>query len=115
MIFAVPKFAESDSVKMLIQSANEHDYGSERVLTLHTISHNAEFYAAGRLLRDSQGRQLRLSGVGEVINEIAAEDGHTVLVLVPLEYLSQLTTNEKLKTEVLKDNGELAIAVVSAK
>ena len=112
LIFAVPRFAESDSVKTLIQAANEHGYGSNRVLTLHTISHNAEFYAAGRLLRDSEGKQRRLSGTGEVLTEIDVENGKTVLVLVPLEYLSQLTSNEKLKTEILKDNGELAIAAV---
>ena len=113
LVFAVPRFAESDSVKTMIQAANDSGYRSNRVLMLHTISHNAEFYAAGRLLRDSSGRQLRLSGVNEVVDEIAAENGSTVLVLVPLEYLSQLTGSEKIKTEVLKDNGELAIAAVS--
>ncbi|MBK8466734.1 MAG: glycosyltransferase family 39 protein [Chloracidobacterium sp.] len=115
LIFAVPRFAESDSVKALIQAANNSGYGSDRVLMLHTISHNAEFYASNRLLRDADGKQRRLSGVNEVTNEIAAENGKSVLVLVPLEYLSQLTKNEKIETVVIKDNGELAIAAVSAK
>jgi len=115
LIFAVPRFAETDSVKTLIQAANERGYESRRLLMLHTVSHNAEFYAAGRLLRNPDGKQRRLSGVNEVIAEIAAENGSHVLVLVPLEYLPQLTTNEKLQTEVLKNNGELAIAGVSIK
>ena len=115
LIFAVPRYAESDSVKTLIQAANGRGYDSNRVLTLHTISHNAEFYAAGRLARDSEGKQLRLSGIGEVLTEIPAENHRTVLVLIPLEYLSQMTDSEKLKTEVIKNNGELAIAAVSLK
>ncbi len=115
LIVVVPRFAESDSVKTLIQAANSSGYTSNRLLMLHTLAHNAEFYAAGRLLRDPDGKQRRLTGVNEVTDEINAESGRSVLVLVPLEYLSQLTTNEKLKTAVLKDNGELAIAAVSIK
>ncbi len=115
MIFAVPRYAESDSVKTLIQAANERGYQLNRVLTLHTISNNAEFYAAGRLLRDTDGKQRYLSGIGEVIDEIAVEKGRAVLVLIPLEYLSQITDNGKLKAEIIKDNGELAIAAVSSK
>ncbi len=115
MVFTVPRFATTDSVKTLTQTANELGYDSNRVLMLHTLSHNAEFYAAGRLLRDVEGKQLRLSGVGEVIKEINTENGRTVLVLVPLEYLSQLTANENIHTEVIKDNGELVIAAVSVK
>ena len=115
LVLTAPRFAEFESVRTLIHVANEHGYSSNRVLMLHTISHNAEFYAAGRLLRDTDGKQRRLSGVGEVLTEINAENGQPVLVLVPLEYLSQLTADEKLKTEVLKDNGELAIAAVSTR
>ena len=54
MMFAVPRYAESDSVKTLIQAANERGYLSNRVLTLHTRSYNAEFYAAGRLASRSK-------------------------------------------------------------
>ena len=115
LTFAVPRFAESDSVRSLIAAANNGGYTSNRVLSLHTISHNAEFYAAGRLLRDETGKQRRLYGVGEVITEINTENGCPVLVLVPLEYVSQLTKDEKIKTRILKDNGELAIALVSLK
>ncbi len=115
LIFAVPRFAESDSVKTLIQTANESGYSTNRVMSLYTISHNAEFYAAGRLVRDNEGKQLRLYTANEILAEINAGGGRPVLVLVPLEHLTLLTRDEKLKTEVLKDNGELAITVVSAK
>lgn len=113
LIFAVPRFADTDSVRSLVQAANSSGYLTNRLIMLHTLSHNAEFYAAGRLLRDIDGKQKRLSGVNEVMAEIKAENGRPVLVLLPLEYLPQLTTDENLRTQVLKDNGELAIAAVS--
>ncbi len=115
MVFALPRYAETDSVKALIQAANERGYQTNRVLTLHTISHNAEFYAAGRLLRDPDGKQRRLSNNDDVVNVIDADNKRPALVLIPLEYLSQLTDSEKLKTEIIKDNGELAIVAVSLK
>lgn len=115
LVTFVPRFAATDSVKALIQAANDRGYSNEKVLSLHTISHNAEFYAAGRLLRDEAGKQKRLYGPGEVLAEITAENGMRVLVLVPLEYLVQLTSNDKLAAEIIGDNGELAIVAVSLK
>jgi hypothetical protein len=111
--FAVPRFVQEHSVKSLIAAADQRGYISNRVLTLHTASLNAEFYAAGRLLKDETGKQRWLSGVGEVEAEIKAEGGNTVLVLVPIQYRSQLTSYGKLRSEYLADNGELAIVAVS--
>ena len=113
LVFVVPRFADSDSVKSLIASADERGYSANRVVGLHTISHNAEFYAAGRLVRDETGRQRRFSGNGELLEAMSAASLDQVIVLVPLEYRAELTQDARLKTEVLKDNGELAIAVVS--
>ncbi|MGB7203808.1 MAG: glycosyltransferase family 39 protein [Pyrinomonadaceae bacterium] len=111
----VPKFAGYDSVKLLIVKGDERGFVSSKVLTMHTISHNAEFYAAGRLLREENGKQKKLYGPGEIQQVIADQGGKPVLVLVPLEYLHQLTSATQLKAEYLKDNGELAIVAVSAK
>ncbi|CAN5602077.1 hypothetical protein BH10ACI3_BH10ACI3_09480 [soil metagenome] len=113
LIFEVPKFAATDSVRSLLQAANDRGFTSNRVLIMHTISHNAEFYATGRLLRETDGKQRRLYGSGEVLAEIEAENRTPVLVIVPIEYKTQLTKDTRLKTEFLKDNGELAIAAVS--
>ena len=115
LTFAVPRFAESDSVRSLIKAADDSGHFTERIISLHTISHNAEFYAAGRLLRDETGKQRRFSGVAEVIAEIEAKNDSSVLVLVPVEYVSQLTSSPKMTTMVIKDNGELAIVAVSLK
>lgn len=115
MIFAVPRFAEGDSVKGLIEVADARGMSDARVLSLHTVSHNAEFYAARRLLRTDDGKQKKLLGPLDVLVEIRKQGGTPVLVLVPLEYLKQLTDCEPLNSEVIKENGDLAIVYVSAK
>lgn len=115
LVTLVPKFADYDSVKALIAAGDERGLSSSRVLTLHTISHNAEFYAAGRLLRDNDGRQKKLYGTSEVLDVIKNDGGRPVLVLVPLEYLPELTSAENLRSDLLRDNGELAIVAVTAK
>lgn len=114
LILAVPRFADTDSVRVLIEAAANRGYTTNRVLMLHTLSHNAEFYAAGRLLRDETGSQKRFWGEPEMLAEINADQGKPVLVLIPLEYLSRLTGYDKVRCEVLKDNGELAIVYVEA-
>lgn len=115
LVFAVPRFAETDSVKSLILAADGRGYSSSLVLTFYTISHNAEFYAAGRLQRDERGKQKKLQSVDELLSEIAAGSGRPVIVLVPVEHTGQLTKDERIKTNLIADNGELAVAVVNAK
>lgn len=115
IVFALPRFADMDSVKGLIDAANVRGHNDVKVLTLHTVSHNAEFYAAGRLVRDNEGRQLRLPGPAEVLKQLKEGGSEGVLVIVPLEYLQQLIDSPLLASEVIRDNGELAIAYVTVR
>lgn len=115
LAFVVPGFADADSIKKLIRTASDRGYKGNNVLMLHTLSHNAEFYAAGRLVRYADGRQKRLASPPEVLEEIQSAGGTPVIVLVPLKYLSQLTAFEPLRTETLGDNGDLAVVAVSAR
>ncbi len=115
LIFVTPRFAETDSVKGLIAAADVSGLAGTKVLTLHTVSHNAEYYAAGRLVRDESGKQRKLLGPAHVVEEIRKNDDKPVLVLVPLEYLNQLLENPQLNSRVIKDNGELAIVYVEAR
>ncbi len=113
--FFVPTFAQADTTKFLIENADASGYQNARILNLHTISHNAEFYAAGRLARDADGKLKKFFGVSEVAEEIKREKVETVLVLVPLEYLHELPESVLVTAKVLGDNGELAIAAVELK
>ncbi len=112
MSTVVPRFADSDSAKSLILAANDRGLSTERVFNMHTISHSAEFYAAGRLLRDPDGKLKKLYGTSEVVSEMQRVNIKTALVIVPIEYQKQLTESNLLHGEIIKDNGELAIVAV---
>ena len=90
MVVFVPSFAESDSVRSLFAAANGRGLDRTPVVMLHGISHNAEFYAAGRIVREGDGKLKRLYGPLEVKREIDLRNGSPVLVLVPPTYLDQL-------------------------
>jgi len=113
--FFVFSFARADTTKYLIQTADASSYQSAKILNLHTISHNAEFYGAGRLSRDADGKLKKYFGVSEVAEEIRRQDGKVMLVLVPLEYLHELRESDLVESKVLDENGELAIVAVKAR
>ena len=110
---SLPRFAVGDSVKALVVGGDEAVDTTLRVLMLHTISHNAEFYAAGRIYRDQTGKQVRLSGNGELLAVIGSEE--KVLVLVPLEYLDTLLRDPRFTCDLVQQNDELAAVIVSVK
>ena len=113
LLFVVPRVVETDTVKGLFAVARDRGLDEAPVLMLHGLSHNAEFYAPGRIVRDSEGKQKKVFGPPEVRREIRQRGGKPILVLVPLEYLYQLTQSDFLNAEVLKDNGEHALVVVT--
>lgn len=108
----VPVFNDGDSVGGLMRSASDRGYATQRVYGLHMISHSAEFYAAGRLLREPDGTQKKLYNPAEVVSEMARDGVTDALVLVPNEHASQLTSFGGLQTEIIRDNGEKTIAYV---
>lgn len=109
LLTAVPRYADDDSVKRLIEEANGRGYARAEVLSQHAISHNAEFYAAGRLLRSPDGKQMRLYSPAEILNEIRRRNGETVLVLVPNEWAHQTLESPLLAAELIANNAENSI------
>ena len=112
ILFVVPRFADADSVKRLMETANRSGFTREKVLMLHIVSHNAEFYAAGRLIRDDTGKQRKFLGPAEVLEEIRKSATGAVLVIVPMEYWAQLKQSSLLASNAIDDNGELVIVAV---
>ena len=115
IIFVVPGFARKESVKSLIAAADAHGFSTEPVVSFLTVSHNAEFYAAGRLVRDQDGKQRRFVGPHELLEYISEHNNTPLVVLVPKNHVTALTLNETLDTQILDDNGDLNIAVVKMK
>ena len=111
LVFA-PRFAEADSVKGLFAIADERGFSGAPVMMLHGISHNAEFYAPGRLVRDGEGKQKRFLGPREISAALTTLNREHGLVLVPMEYLSQLLESDSVRSEPIAENGELAIVAV---
>lgn len=113
--FFVVSYSQSETVKSLIETAGANGYTNEKVLNLNTISHSAEFYAAERLVRTGDGKQRRFFDAAEIVGEMKREDAKSVLVLVPIQYLNQLTESDLVEAKVLGDNTELAIVLVKSK
>jgi 4-amino-4-deoxy-L-arabinose transferase-like glycosyltransferase len=106
---ALDKAAARESVRDLLREADRRGYGASPVLNLHTVERTGEFYAAGRLIYDERtGEPFKYEGAGEVLDVLRARGG-TVLVIVPLEYSSQLFNFQPLQTESIGDNGHLAL------
>jgi len=110
--FFVHSYAQADTTKHLIETANASGYDNAKILNLHTISHNAEFYGSGRLIRSADGKLKKYFGVAEVAEEIRRGGDRDVLVLVPLEYLHELPESDLVESKILDNNGELAIVAV---
>ena len=113
--FFIGDFLHEETVKHLVETANANGYKTEKILTMHTISHSAEFYGAGRLVREADGKQVRFYGVKEVVEEMNKENAAQILVLIPVEFLDSLTKSSLVTTQVLDDNGDLAIVLVKKK
>jgi 4-amino-4-deoxy-L-arabinose transferase-like glycosyltransferase len=110
--FFVSDFLHEETVKHLVENADARGLKNERILGLHTVSHSAEFYAAGRLARDSEGKQKRFFGVAEVVEEMRKSGERQALVLIPVGYLTQLTNSPQIEMEFLGDNDDVALVLV---
>ena len=74
-----------------------------------------EWHHRRRLVRDDDGKQHRFVGIPELREYIDSHGGRPLLVFSPLEYVRHLTNSDLVHTDVLDDNGELAITVVRSR
>ncbi|MEP7074990.1 MAG: glycosyltransferase family 39 protein [Acidobacteriota bacterium] len=105
----VPRYAEDDSVKSMIASADKAGYATDKIFSLHTVSHNAEFYGAGRLIRNEDGTQRRFNGVPEIVEEMRGKGMTESLVIMPIAYTREMPIYEMIVPTVLSTNSEFAI------
>jgi 4-amino-4-deoxy-L-arabinose transferase-like glycosyltransferase len=108
---AGPFVAKRESIRDLLAAAAARGYSNTPVTQLHTIVRGAEFYAAGRISYGGDGEPIKFEGAGQVL-DAARRNGGPVLCLVPIEFESQLTTLVGANSELVSDNGVVALVVV---
>ena len=108
---AAYQVARRESVRDLLGLAAARGYASSPVFDLHTVERSSEFYAADRIARGSDGEPLKFEGVGQIA-DAARRKGGAILVIVPVEFVGQLTGDAAIKTEVIGDNGAVALVAV---
>ncbi len=114
--FVVPKYASHDSVKELIVNADNNGFSSEKIVNLYTVSHNLEFYAPNRLVRNDNGTQKQYDDFSVLVNDVKNSADDRILVLVPQKDLAKvLAENSSVGTKLLGGNDEHAIILVEAR
>lgn len=109
----VASFATRESTRDLILLADARGYGSAPVYALHQIDRSAEFYASGRVVYAADGELVRSESALEIL-EAARKNGAPILVVVPVEYVYQLTGLTSARTDVIGNNGKLALVGVAS-
>lgn len=112
-VFVMPQFARSDSKKSLIAASNSMGYGEDKVTSIFGVPHSAEFYAAGRLIRDADGELLRMYSGFDLADLMQKRSLPRVLVIVPLAQQKQILESTVVQGQFIDDNGEYAIYMVS--
>ena len=106
--------AGHESVAHLLRKADAEGHGALPVFQLHTLERSAEFYAAGRLEYDAEGRPVKFEGAWQAAEATRARGGRALL-LVPLEYLPQLDAETSVEKQMVGDNGAFALLLLTAK
>jgi 4-amino-4-deoxy-L-arabinose transferase-like glycosyltransferase len=106
-----PAVARSQSVRDSLATAAARGYATTPVVQLHTIERSAEFYAAGRITYGTDGEPLKFEGAAQVV-DAARKNGGAVLCLIPSEFSSQLTLVKQAESELIGDDGRVALILV---
>ncbi|MFV0387928.1 MAG: phospholipid carrier-dependent glycosyltransferase [Pyrinomonadaceae bacterium] len=110
LAFVLPKFVVNDTSKYLVQASNAEGYTTQRIANYGDISHSLEFYGAGRLIRDNEGKQIRFDSIDDLKPYISDSDG--LLVYLPPQYIRDFENNSSVRATVIDKNTEHAMILV---
>ena len=114
--FFAPDYTRHETVKYMIETADAKGFADAKFAGLYTVSHNLEFYAAGRLERDEDGKLKRYDNFYELVQKLKTEKNGKTLIIVPLANVSNLQAeNGAADIEVISENGESAIILIKPK
>lgn len=111
LLTAAPRYFDKESIKRLIAEADSSGHGESKIAGFRTVSHSAEFYAAGRLVREPNGKQ-KVFGDPNELRRLASQEDQPILVLAPVERRSELIDRDCLGTFEIANNDDLAIFAV---
>ena len=114
LVTVFPERAAQESVKPLLNAADQRGLGSTKILLMHADNFSAEYYAGDRLPRDAEGKQHKLYGSAELDQAIRNSLGPT-LVVVPKKYTDQVIEDVNLRSELLAENRDHCILVIFKK
>ncbi|MFN2497531.1 MAG: ArnT family glycosyltransferase [Pyrinomonadaceae bacterium] len=107
-----PGLADTESTRRLIQLADQRGYGGALLFGLQRDDRSPEFYAAGRVVYGDDHEPIMYDGIGQVIYESHARK-KTVLFLIPLRDLNTLMQKESVRSDVIANNGRVAIVAIT--
>ncbi len=119
--FVIPRFfadgfIKPETVKYMIETVDAKGFADAKFVSLYTVSHNLEFYAAGRLERETNGKLKRYDDFSILVRELKNNSGGRVLVVVPQETVTNLQKeNDLADIEIIAENGDSAIILVKPK
>jgi 4-amino-4-deoxy-L-arabinose transferase-like glycosyltransferase len=111
---AAPRRADYESAKRLLQLADSRGYSQAMIYGMQREDRTPEFYAAGRVVYASDGEPVMYTEPAQVIEE-SRRRNEVILTFVPLQQVSRLTELKSAQTEVIGDNGRVAIVAVRAR
>jgi len=105
--------AQRESVRDLLKLADARGYAHVPVFARRDGDRTAEFYASGRVVYGADGEVVNLDEVGQMLGE-ARRRGESILVLLPVEALSDLNQRHIPELDVIGTNGRVALVAVKA-
>jgi hypothetical protein len=107
----VASLVERESMKGLLQLANERGYSQSPVFGLQRGDRTLEFYAAGRVAYEADGEATMYDGVAQVVGESRKRQA-TILTVVPVPDVKQFSQLSSVRVKVIGDNGRFALVAV---
>jgi 4-amino-4-deoxy-L-arabinose transferase-like glycosyltransferase len=103
--------ADRESSKRLLQLADARGHSQTLIYGLKLDDRSPEFYAAGRVIYRPDGEPVIYEGPPQLVNECRRR-GTTLLAFVYLEGVSELQSAHAAYTEVIGENGKVALVAV---
>ena len=113
--FFTMDYARHETTKYLIESANSQGFETQKIVNLYTVQHNLEFYAAGRLVREADGKLKRYDDFYVLVDEMKRENPNGILVIVNNNAAKDVTESQWVDAKVLSDNGEISLIFIKPK